>query len=149
MKTSKISRTIEIISAIGVIASIIYLAIQVNMSTKVAKAQLTKDLMLASREAIMEIAANENLGRIWADIGNFESEEDARKWTFYQSFFRLYELEYNLSREDLLDESIANSYVLVIKMFANTDDFKTYWGRANSTFDKDFTNFVDRIILEK
>ena len=149
MKGDKISRIIELIGAIGVIASIIYLSIQVNMSNKVAKAELTKDLMLASREAIMNISSDENLGRIWADIGNFNSEDEARKWTFYQSFFRLYELEFNLSKQNLLDESISKSYVLVIKMFSNTKGFNLYWNRAKSTFHKDFVEFVDETISEK
>lgn len=145
----KVSKLIDLISAIGVIASIIYLAIQVNLSTKVAKAELTKDLMLASREAIMNISADENLGRIWAEIGNFETEDAARKWTFYQSFFRLYELEYNLSQKDLLDESISKSYVLVIKMFGATKDFPEYWEKAKSTYDSKFVNFVNRTISGK
>ena len=149
MKTVKFSHLIEVISALGVIASIIYLGIQVQVSTKVAKAELTKDLMLASRQAIMDISADEHLGKIWAEIGEFESEEMARKWSFYQSFFRLYELQYNLAKQDLLDQSIANSYVLVIKMFADTKDFKQYWDRAKPTYDKEFGNFVDDIISEK
>ena len=144
----KVSKLIDLISAIGVIASIIYLAIQVNLSTKVAKAELTKDLMLASREAIMNISSDENLGKIWTEIGNFETEDAARKWTFYQSFFRLYELEYNLSQKDLLDESISKSYILVIKMFGSTKDFPDYWKRAKGTYDSKFVEFVNKTISE-
>lgn len=145
----KLSTLIDLISGIGVIASIIYLAIQVNLSTKVAKAELTKDLYLASREAIMNISADENLGRIWAEIGNFENEDEARKWAFYQSFFRLYELEYNLSQKGLLDESISKSYTLVIKMFGATKDFPDYWKRANGTYHSKFVEFVNRTISGK
>ncbi len=141
-----ITKIIEFVGALGVIASIVYLAKQVSLSTKVASAELTKDLYLASREAIMNIAADENLGKIWADIGNFESEDAARKWTFYQSFFRLYELEYNLSIKGLLDESIAKSYTLVIKMFGSTKDCSEYWKRARTTYDDQFVEFVDNIL---
>ena len=146
MRLKRISELAELLSAIGVIASLIYLAIQVNQSTKVARAEITKDLYLASRTAILDIASDDELGKIWTEIRDFESEDAARKWAFYQSFFRLYELEYNLAKQGLLDESIANSYTLVIKMFGQTNDFDMYWSDAEKTFDKEFVAFVNGLI---
>ena len=46
----------EFIAAIATLATLVYLASQIRQSTKVAKAQLTKDLFLASRAALMDIA---------------------------------------------------------------------------------------------
>lgn len=57
MKKSTISLIVEIIGATGVIASLIYLSIQIKQSNKVAKAEITKDLFLASRQVIMELAS--------------------------------------------------------------------------------------------
>jgi len=54
----------EIIGAAGVIASLIYLAVQIRQSTKVTRAETTKDLYLASRAAILEIAANDELTKV-------------------------------------------------------------------------------------
>ena len=149
MKPKNLSTVLEFIGAVGVIASIIFLAIQVRISTKVAKAEISKDMFLASREAIMNLASDENLGKIWTEIGEFESEEAARKWSFYQSFFRLYELEYSLEKQDLVNESLTESYVLVIKMFGNTKDFKPYWQRAKSTYNKEFADYVDELISQE
>jgi hypothetical protein len=133
----------EIIAAAGVIASLIYLAIQIRQSTKVARAETTKDLYLASRSAILEIAANDELTKIWTDIRQFESEDVARRYAFYQSFFRLYELQFNLARQGLLDESIARSYTLVIRMFAGTIYFEDYWNKARGEFNETFASYVD------
>jgi len=133
----------ELIGAVGVVASLIYLAMQIRQNTKVARAETTKDLYLASRAAILEIASNDELTKIWADIRNFESEDAARRYAFYQSFFRLYELQFNLASQDLLDESIARSYQLVIRMFAATDYFAAYWGIARAEFNETFVEYVD------
>ena len=110
----------EIVGAAGVIASLIYLAIQIRQSTKVSRAEMTKDLYLASREAIMGIASNDALAKISTEIREFENEELMRRNMFYQSFFRLYELQFNLKNQGLLDDDIARSYALIIRMWSKT-----------------------------
>ena len=136
----------EIVGAVGVIASLLYLAVQIRQSTKVARAETTKDLYLASRDAILQIASNDALAKIWTNIRNFENEEIARQYAFYQSFFRLYELQYHLAEQDLLDSDIAESYTLIIRMFARTDFFSAYWGKARGEFNENFANYVDQQI---
>jgi len=133
----------EMIGAGGVIASLIYLAVQIRQSTKVARAETTKDLYLASRTAIMEMASNDALAKIWTDIRQFETIDIARRYAFYQSFFRLYELQFNLSKQGLLDDSIARSYTLIIRMFTKTIYFADYWNKARVEFNEEFAAYVD------
>ena len=99
----------EIIGASAVVITLFYMAQQVRHNTRMTRAEMTKDLYLASRTAIMDIAAHDRLADIWADIRPFEDEAAARRHTFYQSFFRLYELQFNLAKQGLLDSSIATS----------------------------------------
>ena len=134
----------EIIGAIAVVITLFYLARQVRESTRVARAEMTKDLFLASRSAIMDIASNDRLAEIWSQIREFETDDAARRHTFYQSFFRLYELEFNLAKEGLVDEQLARSYVLVIRMFARTRYFSDYWRGARDEFHEDFAVYVDQ-----
>jgi len=138
-----VSTIAELVGALGVIASLIYLASQIRQSTKVARAETTKDLYLASRAAIMELAANDELAKIWTDIRQFESVDIARRYAFYQSFFRLYELQFNLASQDLLDDSIARSYTLIIRMFTKTIYFADYWAKARVEFNEEFAAYVD------
>jgi hypothetical protein len=133
----------EIVGASGVIASLIYLAVQIRLSTKVSRAEITKDLYLASRTAIMDIASNEALAKISTDIRQFESVELMRRNMFYQSFFRLYELQYNLANQGLLDEDIGRSYALIIQMWAKTIYFDDYWNRHRGEFNEAFVAYVD------
>ena len=143
MNWDAVSTGAEIVGAAGVIASLIYLAVQIRQNTKVARAETTKDLYLASREAILEIAANEDLAKIFNEIRAFESVDFTRRYAFYQSFFRLYELQHNLAEQDLLDANIAQSYNLIIRMFAGTPFFPEYWERARGEFNEVFARFVD------
>ena len=136
----------EVVGASGVIASLVYLSIQIRQSTKVSRAEMTKDLYLASRTAIMDIASNESLARISAEIRQFESTELMRRNMFYQSFFRLYELQYNLKSQGLLDDDIARSYALIIQMWAKTIYFEDYWNRHRGEFNEAFADYVDEQI---
>ena len=146
MKKVKVSLAVEIIGAIGVIASLIYLGIQIKQNTKVARAEITKDLYLASREAILDIATNDHLNSIWSDLRNFENDNAARQWSFYQSFFRLYELQHVLDEQELLEDNIAHSYSLVIQMFAKTEPFAEYWKTSQNTFNPNFVEYVNEQI---
>jgi len=133
----------EIVGAIAVVATLFYLARQVQQSTRMSRAEMTKDLYLASRSAILDLTSNDKLAEIWAEIREFDDADVARRYTFYQSFFRLYELQFNLSNQGLLDDSIARSYMLVIRMFTNTKHFEQYWSVARDEFHQDFVEYVD------
>jgi hypothetical protein len=133
----------EIIGAATVVATLFYLAIQIRQNTKVSRADMTKDLYLASRSALLDLSGNKELATIWAQIRDFKDEDSARRHTFYQSFFRLYELQFNLSKQGLLDDKIAESYMLVIRMFATTAHFEEYWSVAQAEFHDDFVKYVN------
>jgi hypothetical protein len=57
----------EFVAAIATLITLVYLAFQIRRNTKISRAQLTKDLFLASRSALLEIAGNEDLARIAAE----------------------------------------------------------------------------------
>lgn len=142
MKRSTISLIVEIIGAVGIITSLIYLSIQIRQSNKVARAEITKDLYLASRQAIMDIANDEHLGKIYTELKNYESEDLARRYAFYQSFFRLYELQHILNKQGLLEKNMSISYALIIRWFSKTEWFPEYWESAQKEFNPDFVNYV-------
>jgi hypothetical protein len=116
----------EIVAAIATVATLIYLARQIHQNTRMSRAEITKDLYLASWSAILDLTSNDKLAEIWAQIREFDDADSARRYTFYQSFFRLYEIQFNFSKQDLFDDSIAMSYTLVIRMFTGTKHFDEY-----------------------
>ena len=132
----------EILGALAVVATLFYLTSQIRQGTRVARADMTKDLYLASRQAILDLSANPTLGATWAEIMEVEDENESRRFTFYQSFFRLYELQFSLAGQELLNEGIAQSYDLMIRTFAGTKHFAQYWERAKPQFHDEFSTYV-------
>ena len=137
----------EILGAIAVVVTLVYLALQIRHSTAQARAGMTKDLFLATRSATLEIAANPELGKIMAEIrGNDVGQE--RQDMFYQSFFRLYEIVVTLYDQGFVDRGIYESYVATIRMYCGTEPFEAYWARTRQTFQSEFRTFVEAQIQE-
>lgn len=133
----------EITGAIAVVLTLFYLARQIRDSTRLARAEMTKDIYLCSVDAIRQIASNDRMAAIWADMRDFPDEDAARRYAFYQAFFRLYELQFNLARRGLVEPGIETSYGLVIAMFSRTRHFEEYWSVARGQFHEDFASYVD------
>ena len=140
----------EFIAAVATLATLAYLAYQIRQNTKVARAELTKDLFLASRSALLEIAGSESLGKFAAETTQPAGEIEAvRRYQFINSFFRLYELYFNLSQQGLLDKSIGESYEKVIRLFVRSEMFSSWWEEARSIeYQGDFVAHIDGVVAE-
>ena len=140
----------EFVAAIATLTTLIYLASQIRQNTKVAKAQLSKDLFLTSRQALMDIAGNPELAKIAAKSLGRASPEEAQNAEFLNSFFRLYELYFNLAGQNLLDESIGASYERVMRLFTTQKSFLDWWAVAStSEYQGPFVDHVNTIIKEE
>ncbi len=134
----------EILGAIAVVATLFYLTRQIHQSTKVARANLSKDLFLTSRAAIWDMATNPDLAQIIADIRGFEDLDVTRRTMFFQSFFRLYEVVFTLHRDGLVDDGIYESYLTMIRVFAASRHFDAYWEATRRQFHGEFRTYVDQ-----
>jgi hypothetical protein len=140
----------EFLAAIATLATLAYLAYQIRQNTKVARAELTKDLFLASRSALLEIAGSETLAKFAAETSQPAGGIEAvQRYQFVNSFFRLYELYFNLLQQGLLDKSIGESYEKVIRLFAGSESFSTWWEEArNIEYQGDFAAHIDAVVAE-
>ena len=140
----------EFVAAIATLITLVYLATQIRQNTKVAKAQLSKDLFLTSRQALMDIAGNPELAKLAAQNLGRSSPEEAQSSEFLNSFFRLYELYFTLSQQQLLDESIGASYERVMRLFTTQQSFLDWWAVASKTeYQGPFVEHVNAIINEE
>jgi hypothetical protein len=139
----------ELIAAIATLATLAYLAVQIRQSTKVAKAQLTKDLFLTSRTALLDLAANPELAKLATIHLGHANVEEAQSAAFLNSFFRLYELYFALAKQGLLDENIATSYERVIRLFTAQQSFQDWWAIAGTTeYHGEFAEYVNKLLAD-
>ena len=139
----------ELLGAIAVFATLAYLAVQIKQSTKVAKAQLTKDLFLTSRTALMDLARDPELAKLAGVALGVDEPGEVQQAALFNSFFRLYELHFQLADQGLLDPSIATSYEMVIRLFTPQEAFRDWWSVARETeYHGAFAEHIDSILAE-
>lgn len=149
MNWEALGATAEFLGAIAVFATLAYLAVQIRQSTKVAKAQSTKDLFLTSRAALMDLARDPELAKFAGVALGVEDPDEVRQAAFFNSFFRLYELNFQLADQDLLDPSIAASYEMVIRLFTPQQAFQDWWAVVREAeYQGAFAEHIDRILAE-
>ncbi len=133
----------EFFGAIAVVATLIYLATQIRQNTKVARANMSKDLFLTSRSAIWDMAINPDLAKLHGQVRGLMDSGDPRLRNFLSSFFRLFEIAFTLHREGLLDDGIYQSYDAMIREYTTSPYFDAYWEQSRALFQPEFGSYVE------
>lgn len=139
----------EIIGALAVIASLLYLAIQIRQSNMYAR-------MEARQRMIEHVSKELNAQMLDPDItyANVKEEaltetEQAKLSFFWINFMRQRELEWYLYKDSAIDEDIYRSYHEVIPIHIGTERGKRWWSAVGRyAFNTDFVADVD-LMLER
>ena len=139
----------EIVGAVAVVASLIYLAIQIRQSNALARA--------GTRQVMMQMGQNE-LGKVVDDPSMWDlftkneltRPEKIRLHSMLLANLRQRDFEWAEQQEGTIDPKIAASYAGILTLVLGTERTRKWWdvhGHSH-TFDGAFVDFVDRL-LEK
>ena len=131
----------ETLAALGVIASLVFVGLEIQQNTAVARAQTRQALTEDLREFIMTLAADETLFEVYHnrfDTG-YEGTLDDRRATYVMyARLRMVENVFLQVREGVVDESIFLSYGWSDQPLFMTSDFREWWPLQRSRFNSDF-----------
>ena len=139
----------QIVGAAAVVASLVYLAIQIRQSNALARA--------GTRQVMMQMGQNE-LGKVVDDPDIWDlftkdelsRHEKVRLHSMLLANLRQREYEWAEKREGTIDPRIAQSYAGILTFVLGTERTRRWWdvhGHSH-TFDAEFVRFVDQL-LEK
>jgi len=139
----------EIVGALGVILSVLYLAIQIRKDAR-ARVADTSHSIAARAGAVQQILSeNRELAAAWrtALTGNLESLKDADR-TQFEAFLsvitRSYEDAFYQFREGLIEERVWLAYARSIPDVVRAPGYMAWWQTRKHWFSDDFQAFVDR-----
>ena len=146
----------ELIGAVAVVATLIYLAIQLRLNAQMNRALIRQSLSDALRsvsaagiedESFSHLIYKVDLFSEGGDRGNLTDEELSRFYRFVFQIFRVYENIYLQYREGLYDEPEWNRIRRSINHFVGlpTVDMKALWERMKFAFDDAFVTQVNEI----
>ena len=143
----------EIGGALGVIFSLIYLAVQIKGETRARRAETTHSQSMAIAEIMQRLAVNPTLTDIWVrgldDFINLKINERAQFSAFFGGLFRVFEDTYFQWIDGNLDARTWRGIERTILDLIANPGAQSWWKSRNHWHSEEFQIFVDAKIGDK
>ena len=154
MTISELGALGELIGAVAVIVTLVYLARQIRLSAQSNKFLATQSMVTNQVEANYLLAGNDELSRFaqaTTEPGGFEKLEPHQQMRFSTlmvGFFLQNDFAYHQYRKGLLDEKIWKRWEDEIPAFLIHPGQAEWWARDKSRFTPEFVAYVDQLVAE-
>ena len=141
-----ISAISQMIGSIAVVFSVLYLAVQVHRSTRIAKLAAQDAASTSLREVTRPFAENADLARIWRkgleDLQSLSAEEQARFFHSTYQFLKAFETIHFHHIYGLMDEQIWQGWCGLLQHYIASPGIEHYWKLRHDLFSENFQEFV-------
>lgn len=141
-----ISAISQLVGSLAVVLSVLYLAVQVHQSTRVARVAMQDAAATALREVTKPFMENPDLERIWRvgleDIGALSVEERARFFHAAYQFLKAFETIHSHYVYGLMDRQLWEGWHGLLRHYIGAPGIASYWNLRPELFSDRFRNFV-------
>src|SRR5204863_5429859 len=138
MNWEEVSAIAQMIGSIAVVFSVLYLAIQVHQSTRIAKLAAQDAAATALRDVTKTFAENTELARIWRvgleDLHSLSGEEQARFFHSTYQFLKAYETIHFHHLYGLMDDQIWEGWCGLLRHYIASPGIAEYWNLRSDLF---------------
>ena len=147
LKLSDLAQVAEIVAALGVIASLIYVGAELKANTAMVRAATVHAITTSSRDVLVDVALDEDFARIRqmgeADRSSLTEAEAFRffqfsrqNWLYFQSVW----IQHNL---DVVDDRAWESYRRIFCGIISRPGNREEWPEHRPALDPDFVAEVE------
>src|SRR5438093_5780665 len=144
-----ISAISQLVGSIAVVLSVLYLALQVHLSTSVAKLATQDASATALRDVTKPLMENAELERIWRvgleDIGALSIEERARFFHAAYQFLKASETIHFHYVYGLMDRQLWDGWHGLLRHYVAAPGIAHYWQLRPEVFSERFRKFVNAL----
>src|SRR3954452_4374486 len=149
MNWDAISAISQLVGSIAVVLSVLYLAVQVHRSTRVAKLAAQDAAAPAKRDVTKPFMENAELERIWRvgleDIGALSVEERTRFFHAAYQFLKAFETIHSHYVYGLMDKQLWDGWHGLLRHYIAAPGIASYWTVRPELFSERFRNFVNSL----
>jgi len=149
MNWDAISAVSQLVGSIAVVLSVLYLAVQVHRSTRVAKLATQDAAATALRDVTKPFMENAELERIWRvgleDIGALTIEERTRFFHAAYQFLKAFETIHFHYAYGLMDKQLWEGWQGLLRHYVAAPGMAHYWQVRPDVFSERFRNFVNSL----
>jgi hypothetical protein len=146
MNWEAINAIAQLISSLGVVVSLCYLAVQVHRSTRIAKLAAQDAATTALREVTSPFAENPEVGRLWGkgleDLETLTPEEKARFFHVAFQFLKAMETIHFHYLYGLMEEQVWRGWRNLYVHYLASPGLIYYWKLRHNLFSDRFQEFV-------
>ena len=146
MNWEAINAVAQLISSLGVVASLWYLAVQVHRSTRIAKLSAQDAATTALREVTRPFAENPEVGRIWRigleDLNALSPDETARFFHVAFQFLKAMETIHFHYAYGVMEEPVWRGWRNLYEHYLASPGLEFYWSVRHNLFSERFQEFV-------
>jgi len=148
MKRDDIVQTIGVLANIGVLAGIVFLAIEISQNTSAQYAESREAVLSASREEILLTMEDPRLILALTNSEPLTPEENVRLDGFLSVVLRAREFAWLQYRDGAIDDTQWNTEFNVLAAFFDSSRTRLWWERVGREyFSSEFGDFVRTEIL--
>lgn len=148
MTLSDLGNIGDFIGAIGVIVSLIYLAIQIRQNTKSVRNSTYQEIVRDMTASTDLLASNSELARAWRmglqDFGALDADQRVRFGAYMLSLFRRLENILHQSNYGTLDPASWEGWRAALRNIVRQPGVVVWWHTAHTLFSRDFREYVGR-----
>ena len=131
MNWEAISAITDTIGAVGVVVSLIYLAMQIRHNTKAMMAQSAREAVAAMRDFNQSMIDDPEIARIFRmgaeNLSSLNEDDRARFGHILFNFFKTAEELHYQYLQGTLDPEIWESWKGIVSLYATSPGFSEYW----------------------
>jgi len=140
----------DIVASFGVIATLIYLALQMRQNTRALRQGTAHALTGDLRSMFSLLASDQGLAEILVEAGHrtrLEGPTRVRYWTFTSNLLRIYENAYLLKRENSTSEAHWGGMTQLMIDYKSMAAFPEYWEDRKHWLSAEFRTYMETEIL--
>lgn len=142
----------EFFGAIGVIASLFYVASQIRRNSTALEAATNQAVSDSTQQRLLVPAQNPELARALAkvreDMNELSPAERVQLAFFTRATFRGVQNAFFQHRQGLMSEIGWRDYEAIVRMNLTRPDVPEWWLRERNSYDDEFVSYVDRLLTE-
>lgn len=148
MELETIVQSVGVLANIGVLAGIVFLAIEIRQNTRAQYAESRQAVLSASREEILLTMEDPSLVLALTNSDPLTPEENVQVDGFLSVVLRAREFAWLQYRDGAIDDAQWNTEFNVLVAFLDSGRARLWWDIiGRNFFSKEFVRFVDAEIL--
>jgi hypothetical protein len=150
MSLSDLGTIANVLSAVAVLGTLIYLARQVKQGNLLAKAHARQRMVEQTNEELYVLMNDANLRECFVKPEGLSREQQGKLHFFLIAAMRQREWEWFQCRDGVIDESVAKAYFAIIGLHLGIPVTRHWWktiGRIG--FNPEFASEVDGFLAER